>query len=763
MVLGAVLVIAGIVFAIFMADQSSTNNDGGYQFPIDTVAPYDPGVAYPTAAAIDTPNVTGGSADMTLFATGSLHDPRAFQTATLLRDGTVLIAGGTDGTKALSTAEIYHPASGTFAKTSQMSTPRLHGTATLLSDGKVLIAGGEDAAGTVLASAEIFDPATGSFTPTGDMSTPRRDAAAAVLADGRVLIVGGNDGSATPASAILASAEIYNPFSGVFTLTGRMSTPREGMTATPLGGDQTGAVLVAGGTGPDGPLGSSENYDPSSGIFGAPEDMGSLRADPTACRLPSGDVLLVGGHGTDQSADSPALIYHTYFAWTSTTSLNDGRTFGAAATLPNGLVLVAGGLDHAGKYLSAVDVYNSQSSITSFVGDLKHSLAGLTATTLQDGSVLIAGGEDSPVSAVPEAMIYGPAAIPTSAAPTTSAAGGLTLVSAWSLAQPRALHTATLLQDGRVLIAGGRDDTDTTLATAEVYEPATGSFTQTGPMSSARIRDTATLLPDGRVLISGGKDATGQVLATAELFDPKTGDFIKTGSMSTPRFNAKAVALADGRVLIVGGNDGSKPLDTLETYDPKSGKFSSAGRMSVPRDDPAVAVLGGAKTGKVIIAGGADQFYTAEVYDPVSGVSGLPEDTGTALGGGTACTLADGSVLFIGDDSIEADDPIIEYSVSQDAWTTGPTIEAGGSAAAVAPLEDGSILVVESISSGGVTSNFVDVYDPTTARVDYVGGLAQGRDSLTATQLKDGSILFVGGEQIDGPAVGTVELYKLSR
>ncbi len=157
----------------------------------------------------------------------------------------------------------------------------------------------------------------------------------------------------------------------------------------------------------------------------------------------------------------------------------------------------------------------------------------------------------------------------------------------------RQIHTATLLADGRVLVAGGFDFADQPLSSAAVYDPATGTFSPTGSMATARGLATATLLADGRVLVAGGGAATwvqpGLVLASAELYDPKTGTFSPTGSMATAREGHTATLLRDGRVLIAGGIDastGDHTVASAELYDPKTGTFSPTGPMKTARALP---------------------------------------------------------------------------------------------------------------------------------------------------------------------------------
>ncbi|MGD0248702.1 MAG: kelch repeat-containing protein, partial [Candidatus Limnocylindrales bacterium] len=192
-----------------------------------------------------------------------------------------------------------------------------------------------------------------------------------------------------------------------------------------------------------------------------------------------------------------------------------------------------------------------------------------------------------------------------------------------SMAAGRYHHTATLLSDGRVLVAGGYRDPSNVLASAELYDPKTGTFSPTGSMATARADHTATLLSDGRVLIAGGWDGSTYP-TSAELYDPKTGTFSPTGSMAAGRYHHTATLLSDGRVLVAGGG-GSPHLaypTSAELYDPKTGTFSATGSMATGRVDHTATLL---SDGRVLIAGGWDgsQFHAsddlAELYDPAPG------------------------------------------------------------------------------------------------------------------------------------------------
>ena len=219
--------------------------------------------------------------------------PRAAHTATLLRDGRVLVTGGfgDDGGSEKS-AELFEPSTGRFLRTGSMSVGRQSHTATLLKDGSVLIAGGYDPDGRRLRTAEVYDPASGRSTPTGSMSGPRADQTATLLADGRVLMAGGTG----PGYTFLSSAEIYDPSSGRFSSTGSMSVPRESATATLL---EDGRVLIAGGhAGRHEALqiySSAETFDPERGRFTEIGDLTVARHKHDAVLLRDGRVLIVGG------------------------------------------------------------------------------------------------------------------------------------------------------------------------------------------------------------------------------------------------------------------------------------------------------------------------------------------------------------------------------------------------------------------------------------------------------------------------------------
>ncbi len=285
-------------------------------------------------------------------------------------------------------------------------------------------------------------------------------------------------------------------------------------------------------------------------------------------------------------------------------------------------------------------------------GAMSPALGQPVAVRLADGRVLITGGRETRPNGI--TVLRSQAAEVYETGPGTFAPTG-------SMADARAGHTATLLNDGRVLVVGGIDASDgfDNLATAELYDPATGQFTRTGSLAQGRAHHTATLLNDGRVLIAGGYGGGTISLASAEIFDPATGRFSPTGAMTVARRDATATLLPDGRVLVAGGLDqyATSALASAEIYDPATGRFTATGSMTTARTSFAAM---GLEDGRVLVAGGRDTagkpLASAETYDPATDRFS-PAGSTTAAGAMTAVWLKDARVLFVASDGLSIYDP----------------------------------------------------------------------------------------------------------
>jgi Galactose oxidase, central domain len=339
----------------------------------------------------------------TWAATGAMTTPRSGATATLLRDGKVLVAGGSaeDSSGPALAAELYDPKSATWTVTGRMTSPRQAlnpgqgATATLLRDGSVLVTGGTDANG-ACTSAELYDPTSGTWAVTGSRVNQTCNFAATLLPDGRVLVAGG-DHSVFPFGG-QDSAELYDPQSGTWTATRSMTATRgSGVTATPM---SDGRVLVAGGGGATSSGPSAELFDPGSGTWsrtGSPDSH-----DGTATLLLDGRVLLVGGDGSSQLYDPASGT------WTTTGRMTTGVAIGATATLLlDGRVLLVGGGGGGAPPVDSAELYDPASGTWTATSSVPAPRVGHTATLLPDGRVLVAGGYTGGGSA-PSAELYDP-------------------------------------------------------------------------------------------------------------------------------------------------------------------------------------------------------------------------------------------------------------------------------------------------------------------------------------------------------------------
>jgi len=425
--------------------------------------------SYVSVAAGGTSFAFGGTlASGTPYSVTIAQQPNAPAQVCVVANGSGVVGAGDVTDVAVTCTNAVAGTPGTFRSTGNMVIARRDAAASLLPSGKVLVTGGVDSAYRTLAAAETFNPVSRTFAAEGSMVTPRSEHASITLSSGKVLIVGGYgaDGSA------LASAEVYDPTTRIFTPTGGMAVARRQPFVASLPG---GRVLVAGGTTTQGDTHvTAEIYDPSAGSFSATGSMVDGHANGFCVTLADGRPLLGagifmqggGGHsvGSTEVFDPSTGTFTKHGPFTEPNFLS--RQYATANVLPNGKILVAGGISGSGGIL---------------LGRPETSLA---------------------------------------VDPTNGR-----FVSAGTVRIPRQAATSASLLDGRVLIIGGfagggtNGWTNEALPGAEIYDPATGTFAATGSLSTPRFRPTVTALNDGSVLVAGG-DGIGGVKATAETYAP---------------------------------------------------------------------------------------------------------------------------------------------------------------------------------------------------------------------------------------------------
>jgi hypothetical protein len=612
---------------------------------------------------------------------------------------------------------------GVWKLTGSMATSRRHGAMGRLSDGRILVVGGTDTTGvdgaakTFYSTAEIYDPATGTWTSTGSLKTGARALHTITLMyGGKSLITGGWNGKAA-----LSSAEIYNLKTGTFTTTGSMKKARADHSTISL---FDGRVLITGGFDSSGtPIASAEIYDPATGTFSetAGGPMASARRDHCMNTVGDGKVLITGGFGAGGAPLATAELFDpkTERFTTLVATLAHARANHSATELPTGEILVAGGYGGS-VVLDSTEIYDPDSKTFRAGPTLNQARQSHSAWVLPNGLVLISGGNNNPsddwdiqTSFLSSAELYNPA---TNTFTTTGSKNNAT-----SGGKSHPLWT------GKLLVAGGGTNE------AELYTPQMPGTVETwvaaNNMHTARANANYAYLDDGRVIMIGGLDSSGNPLASAEVYDYLTGDFASTGSMSTPRQHHTATRLYTEKILVTGGRPSASAnvLNSAELYDPATGTFSSTGNMQRYRRLHKAVTL---PDGRVLITGGlggqsntANTFLTAaEIYDPATGMFTWTTG-GPSVGLNTARYNHQAILLY-----------------------TGMVLIFGG---------------VGSGSPSNIVLNSAELYDPETGTFTATGNMITARNNPLVTMLPNGKILIQGGssDTAGTTPIQSVEIY----
>jgi WD40 repeat protein len=326
-----------------------------------------------------------------------------------------------------------------------------------------------------------------------------------------------------------------------------------------------------------------------------------------------------------------------------------------------------------------------------------------------------------------------------------------------SLVNARSGHTATLLPNGKVLVTGGTADY-VALASAEPYDPASGTWTATGSLAERRFGHTATLLPNGKVLVVGGITCCFD-LVSAELYDPATGTWTSTGSLAMGRRNHTATLLPNGKVLVTGGVYDSTittfSLSSAEVYDPVNGTWTSTGNMTTARVGHTATLL---PSGKVLVAGGVGGYAalaSAELYDPANGTWTATGSLATGRRNHTATFLPNGMVLVVGGDGTGSAEL---YNPASETWTATASLLAAERSYATATLLPSHKVVVAGGAGSGGSFMTAELYDLNGGTWTATGNLGSARTYHTATLLPSNKVLVVGGSN-GNETLSSAELY----
>ncbi len=498
----------------------------------------------------------------------------------------------------------------------------------------------------------------------------------------------------------------------------------------------SGKVIVVGGDNENGTLASTEIFDPATSRWASAAPLPSARQQHTATLLLSGKLLVVGGlDGT--SNHNQYLDAALYDPATDTWS--SGGTPTTTHYLHTATLLQSGKVLVVGGDTGAADLYDPQTNTWSPAGSLTHGRYVAAATLLPSGQVLVAGGiDDDPASgiAIASAELYDPG---TNSWSTTG-----------SLATARTQPDAVVLPSGTVLVSGGLDGANAVLSSCEIYDPAIGMWSATGSMLEARAVHSASVLPSGKVLAAGGVTTGFSPLLTTELFDPQSGTWSPADPLAGARFGHAATLLPTGRLLLV---DGDYPGKTVELYDPTTSTAGTAHAITTARARQTATLL---PTGKVLVAGGQGGGLTAELYDPASDTWGAAGSLASSHTWGTATLLATGKVLLAGGGTTAAE----LYDPTNNTWSSTGNLALAHSLSSATLLSSGKVLVAGGFDSEDTPSAAAELYDPAAGTWTAAASMPTAVAGHRAVLLPSGKVLVTGGENADSlNSVASSELY----
>lgn len=688
--------------------------------------------------------ITGSAQGTEFIPANSLNASRMMHTATLLPNGKVLVAGGAsnDYEPALSSAELFDPATGKWTYAASLATARRQHTATLLPNGKVLVTGGVGSNWSSLFSAELYDPTFDAWSQAPQLPIAPYGHTATLLRSGSVLIFSGHTNYSV----------IYEPLNNSWAQTGNTVKVRRGHTATLLA---DGRILVTGGYDltPNSPYGvssTSEVFDPYTNSWAPAKSMVFARAHHTATLLASGKVLVQGGVGSNLNYVDTTEVYDPATDnWSTAGALDYGMILSTATLLPDGKILVAGGApysctlpaERALFYIPETNDWSPAADTTTFNG------ARHTATLLPGGRVLLAGRGDTTNGFISDASV----------ALFDPIIGSGMPVEPMDIA--RGEHTASILPDGKVLITGGRNSGGYT-SSSLLHDPSTKGWSTAATPGVPRIAHATTLLTDGTVLVTGGYGGNGH-LSSTEYYNVATSAWATGGSLAVPRGSHTSTLLADGRVLVTGGVNGTSHLASAEIYTPSSRTWSAVTSMSTPRRNHTATML---RNGKVLVVGGSNdngEISSAEMYDPATGIWTPAGSLAVARRDHRTTLMVDGRVLVSGGFNEGGATSSTElYDPAANTWSVAAPLATARAHHSAVLLPTGMVAVLGGFDGTNPLST-VELYDPGNNKWRTAGMLASARSTHSATLLPSGKILLAGGHGGTSGYLSSAELFAL--